>query len=303
VSRHSRPTRQARLPAEASLEQNLLSLIGDFTASDSRRVGGDEARDRFILAGTGAGHGLGMSQYGAKGAAQRGRDYRSILAHYYQGTGVGDVGTFSTNVHGSSEEYLVGVVEAEMNSSWPMEALKAQTVAARSYAYINRRRLDNSPRTQAWVGPHLQTARARQAVEETRGQVVSSGGQTVPAYFHSTAGGCTENNENVWGGSAIPWLRGVTSPWESDSPHWNWRSKAYSREQMQGILNQDGWTSVRSLQSIRIVGRGVSGRATVVEIRGSEGVKRVPGRTFQRIFNAYSPDEEPGLRNTLFGFV
>lgn len=286
-----------------SLEQYLLSLIVDFTADGSRRVGGDEARDRFILAGSGTEHGLGLSQYGAKGAAQRGREYRSILAHYYRGTGVGNVGTFPTNVHGSSEEYLVGVVEAEMDSGWPMEALKAQAVAARSYAYVNRGQLDNTPRTQAWIGPHLQTARAREAVDETRGQVVSSGGQTVPAYYHSTAGGFTENNENVWDGPPISWLRGVPSPWETDSPHWNWRSKLYSREQMQGILSQDARTSVRSLHSIRILGRGVSGRVRLVEIRGSDGVKRVPGPTFRRIFNSYSPDDEPGLRNTLFGFV
>jgi SpoIID/LytB domain protein len=274
-----------------------------YSRPSARRVGGDEARDRFILAGRGTGHGLGMSQYGAKGAAERGRDYLSILAHYYRGTGMGNVRAFSTNVHGSSEEYLVGVVEAEMDSSWPMEALKAQAVAARSYAYVNRGRLDNTPRTQAWVGPHLQTARARQAVEETRGEVVSLGGQTVPAYYHSTAGGYTENNENVWVGPPISWLRGVPSPWEADSPHWYWRSKPYSREQMQGVLSQDARTSVRSLQSIKVVGRGVSGRVTMMEIRGSEGVKRVPGPTFQRIFNTHSPGDEPGLRNTLFGFV
>ena len=266
-------------------------------------MGGDEAGDRFVLAGSGTLHGLGMSQYGAKGAAERGRDYLSILAHYYRGTGVGNVGVFPTNVHGSSEEYLVGVVEAEMDSSWPMEALKAQAVAARSYAYINRGRLDNTPRTQAWVGPHLQTARAREAVDATRGQVVLSGGQTVPAYYHSTAGGYTENNENVWGGPPISWLRGVPSPWEADSPHWNWRSNLYSREQMQGILSRDARTSVRSLRSIKVVGRGVSGRVRFVEIRGSDGVRRVPGSIFRRIFNANSPDDEPGLRNTLFGFV
>lgn len=227
MSRHSRPASRARPAAGASFEQRLLLLIGDFTASDCRRVGGDEARHRFTLAGSGTDHGLGMSQYGAKGAAQRGRSYRSILSHYYRGTGIGNVGAFSTNVHPNSEEYLVGVVEAEMNSSWPMEALKAQAVAARSYAYINRGRLDNSPRTLAWVGQHRHTARAREAVDETRGQVVSSDGHTVPAYFHSTAGGHTENNENVWGGLPTSWLRGVASPWEDDSPHWNWRSNTY----------------------------------------------------------------------------
>jgi stage II sporulation protein D len=195
------------------------------------------------------------------------------------------------------------VVEAEMNSNWPMEALKAQAVAARSYAYMNRNHLDNSPRTQAWVGPGQQTARARQAVAETRGQVVMFAGQVVAAYFHSTSGGWTENNENVWGGRPLTWLRGVSSPWETDSPHWEWRTKSYSREQMQAIVNGDGRTAVGELQTVKIVGRGVSGRVTSVTIVGSAGSKTVSGPTFKSIFNSGTPGDDPILRSTLYAFI
>ena len=293
---------QAKLAEAAALEAALLATIGDFTAGGCRTVGGDEASDNFTLAGSGTEHGLGLSQYGAKGAAAHGKDYRQILAHYYRGTNLDNVGSFGTN-QGESEAYLVGVVDAEMptGSEWRMEALKAQAVAARSYAYINRDRLDNSQNTQAWEPSD--DPRARQAVEETRGQVLKYDGDVVPAYFHSTSGGCTENNENVWGGQPLPWLRGVSSPWEDDSPSWNWRSQTYSRGAMQAILNQDGRTSVGELQSVRILGRGVSGRVTSVEIRGSAGTKRVSGPTFKSIFNAYSPADDPGLRSTLYGFV
>lgn len=293
---------QAKLGEAAALEAALMAKIGDFTAGGCRTVGGDEASETFTLAGSGTEHGLGMSQYGAKGAAARGKNYKEILSHYYKGTSIQNVGSFGTN-QGESEAYLVGVVDAEMPTgpSWGMEALKAQAVAARSYAYINRGRLDNSQNTQAWEPSS--DPRARQAVEETRGQVLTYDGEVQAAYFHSTSGGCTENNENVWGGQPLAWLRGVSSPWETDSPHWNWRSKTYSKGAMQAILNQDGRTAVGELQSIRILGRGVSGRVTSVEIRGTNGTKRVSGPTFKAIFNAYSPADEPGLRSTLYGFV
>ncbi|HEY8108855.1 MAG TPA: SpoIID/LytB domain-containing protein [Patescibacteria group bacterium] len=254
--------------------------------------------DRFALAGGGTEHGLGMSQYGAKGAAQHGRDYRDILAHYYQGSRIIKAGTFSTNM-GSSEEYVARVVAGEMPSSWPMEALKAQAVAARSYAYRNRGNQDCSPRTQACGSG---SARAREAVRATSGQVLSHDGSVIAAYYHSTSGGWTENNENVWGGTPLGWLRGVSSPWETDSPHWYWESKSYSRNQMQAILNQDARTNVGRLETIRIIGRGVSGRVTSVQVVGSGGTKTVSGPRFKGVFNAYSPADEPGLRSTLFGF-
>jgi SpoIID/LytB domain protein len=293
---------QAKLAEASALEAALMAKIGDFTAGGCRTVGKDEASDDFTLAGSGTEHGLGMSQYGAKGAAAHGKDYKGILSHYYKGTSIQNVGSFGTN-QGESEAYLVGVVDAEMPTGpgWGMEALKAQAIVARSYAYINRNRLDNSQNTQAWVPSN--DPRAKEAVDSTRGQVLTYGGDVIPAFFHSTSGGCTENNENVWGGAPLPWLRGVSSPWEEDSPSWNWRSHTYSKAQMQGILNQDGRTSVGELKSVKILGRGVSGRVTSVEISGSSGTKRVSGPTFKSIFNAYSPNDEPGLRSTLYGFV
>lgn len=286
----------SRMEAELLGQQGFNGTADRDFARSNEPVGG-----KFAFVGGGTEHGLGMSQYGAKGAANKGFDYRRILSHYYQGTAIGSVGSFGTN-QGESESYLVGVIEAEMPSDWPMEALKAQAVAARSYAYLNRSRLDNSQRTQAWVGPHLQTERARQAVRETRGQVVTYNGQVVQAFFHSTSGGHTENNENVWGGQPLGWLRGVPSPWEADSPHWTWRTKAYSREQLQAILNADSRTAVGNLGTVRITGRGAGGRVTSVQIVGSAGTKTVSGPRFKSIFNTYSPADEPGLRSTLFGF-
>jgi len=180
-----------------------------------------------------------------------------------------------------------------------METLKAQAVAARSYAYRNQGNQDCSPRTQACGSG---SERARQAARATKGQVLTHDGSVIAAYYHSTSGGWTENNENVWGGTPLDWLRGVPSPWETDSPHWYWESKSYSRGQMEAILKQDPRTDAGRLRTVKIIGRGVSGRVTAVRIIGSEGTKTVSGPRFKSVFNAYSPDDESGLRSTLFGF-
>jgi SpoIID/LytB domain protein len=286
--------------ARAEARERYLSSLDGFSDRNDRDfvkhnepIGG-----RFAFAGGGTEHGLGMSQYGAKGAAQHGWNYKKILSHYYRGTSIKNVGSFSTN-QGDSEAYVARVVAGEIPSSWPMEALKAQAIAARSYAYQNPGSQDCSPRTQACGSG---SDRARAATRATRGQVLTYNGAVIAAYFHSTSGGWTEDNENVWGGAPIPWLRGVPSPWETDSPHWYWESKSYSRSQMQAILNQDARTNVGHLETIKITGRGVSGRVTSMRIIGSGGTKAVSGPRFKAIFNAYSPADEPGLESTLFGF-
>lgn len=291
---------RANLDAARALESSLTSRIGLFAQNNRPFLKNNEpVGDLITFAGSGTEHGLGMSQYGAKGFAERGKNYREILAYYYQGTALASVGNFATN-YGDSEEYLVRVVSGEVSASWPLEARKAQAIAARSYVYRNPLGQDCTPRTQACAAPN---EGAREAVAATRGQVLTYGGEVIQAYFHSTSGGWTENNENVWGGTPLPWLRGVASPYETDSPHWEWRTKSYTKEQMAAILNQDSRTAVGTLQTIKIVGRGVSGRVTSVQVIGSSGVKTVSGPTFKSIFNNNSPADEDGLRNTLFGFV
>ncbi len=290
---------RANLEAARAREAGLTSKIGLFGQNERAFIKNNEpVGDIITFAGSGTEHGLGMSQYGAKGFAEHGHNYRQILSHYYQGSSLGSVGSFQTN-YGESEDYVARVVAGEINGSWPMETLKAQAIAARSYVYKNPQAQDCTPRTQACGSPN---DRIRQA--ETKGEVLTYGGQVIQAFFHSTSGGWTENNENVWGGTPLPWLRGVPSPYETESPHWDWRTKSYTKDQMASILNQDSRTSVGALQTIKIVGRGVSGRVTSVQIVGTNGtVKTVSGPTFKSVFNNYSPADENGLRNTLFGFV
>jgi len=284
---------QANLEAARQLEEMLRNQTGNFSVNDRPFLKNNEPVGNVItFGGSGTEHGLGMSQYGAKGFADRGWNTEKILKHYYRGTEISGGGT-------PSDEYVASVVSGEVNTSWNFEMLKAQAITARSYATVNANQ-DCTPRTQACGQP---TAKAREAVAATKGQVLKYQGQVIAAYFHSTSGGYTENNENVWGGTPLPWLRGVPSPYETESPHWEWNTKSYSKEQMASILNQDSRTAVGTLQTIRIVGRGVSGRVTSMQIVGSSGTKTISGPAFKRIFNNNSPGDEDGLRNTLFGFI
>ena len=168
-------------------------------------------------------HRKGMSQYGAKGRAQEGKNSSDILQAYYGKTPAGKDtgGTISVEGFGNLEfesYYLMGI--AEMPSTFPKEALKAQAIAARSYAYrykqdgrticttqscqvFSKSKADNPP--SEW----------RSAVEETRGQMV----EDVVAYYSSTTGGYLTTmgwdtkcgNQGCWTGDAYEKIAG--SPW------------------------------------------------------------------------------------------
>ena len=111
------------------------------------------------------------------------------------------------------EEYLKGVVPWEMPPSWPTEALRAQAVAARSYATTNMRKhlaeganVCSSVHCQVWKPTHYETT--NQAVDATRGVAATYNGSIIYAFFHAHCGGHTENSEDVWV-SALPYCRGV----------------------------------------------------------------------------------------------
>lgn len=281
----------------------LLSLTGDGTAKNCRRFGADTASGQYTFAGGGLGHGVGLSQFGANGSAQHGKNYRQILAHYYQGTSIGNIGNPKVT-HGNPDEgyktedmdsYVAGVVAGEMPGYLQEpEALRAQAVAARSFAYdlIENQKRNPTDTTDTQEYSSNQSDAERKAAHDTAGQVITFNGKPVTAHYHSSSGGCTENIENVWV-TPQPWHRGVNSPWEDD-PHnnyWNWRRGTFSTADMQSRLSG----SVKgTLQSIRVTARGVSGRAINLDIVGSGGTTRLTGEDFEI---------QVGLPSSLFGFV
>jgi len=126
------------------------------------------------------------------------------------------------------EEYVKGVVPAEVNSAWHPEMLKVQAVAARTYALYQHmlsasRDYDvaASIQDQVYRGRQGVDARVQEAVESTRGLVVTHEGAPIYAAFSSTAAGITEDAMIVWS-KDLPYLKGVECPFDVESPYYQW---------------------------------------------------------------------------------
>ncbi len=129
------------------------------------------------------------------------------------------------------EEYLEGVLPHEMDPDWPLEALKAQAVVARTFTYANRGKfrkdgfdLTADTRSQMYKGMTAVNENVRAAVRQTRGEVLGWKGKLLRVYYHACCGGATTDAGAAWGGDGEtdrP-LKGVRDPWCAASPHMKW---------------------------------------------------------------------------------
>ena len=184
------------------------------------------------------------------------------------------------------EDYVRGVVSLESPSSWPAEALKAQAVAARTYAITTSKAgagWEHYPdtRSQMYGGVGAETASTDRAVAATGGEVVTYDGRPVTTYFFSTSGGRTENFEYAFpGGEPKPWLKSVEDPYDDVSPKHRWQK----RLSMKAADAKLGSLVKGALRGIRVTRRGVSPRIVTAEIVGSRGVTEVSGPTLRARF-------------------
>ena len=337
-----------------------------------------QAASTFYIRGGGDGHGIGMSQYGAYGYALHGADYKTILAHYYQGTALattdpgqtvrvllatgpasftgasavsgsrtrltaattytvkaaGDkltistaagtaVGTFAApltvtapaatplsvpglgSYRGSLQfspaaggvqtvdavgldDYVRGVVSAEMPASWAPAALQAQAVAARTYAITttvggNGYDLYSDTRSQMYGGVKAETASTNAAVTATNGQIVTYAGRPAVTYFFASSGGYTESIQNVWAGATPePWLRGVPDPYDnvSGNPYHSWGAQM----SLAAAARKLGRLVKGSLVGIAVSRHGLSPRIVQAQVVGTRGTSTVTGAQLQGIF-------------------
>ncbi len=182
------------------------------------------------------------------------------------------------------EDYVRGVVSRESPASWPLEALKAQAVAARSYALstgVGGGTFDvyDDTRSQAYGGVAAETAKTDNAVNSTHLQVVMYGTRIAQTFFFSTSGGHTENNEFSslgFGQPAIPYLRGVDDPYEADagSPYEHWKRK-FSIGRMNSALHSIGLRG--KLKNVAVTQRGTSPRIVRANLVGTGGTATVNG--------------------------
>src|SRR3954452_19450218 len=160
----------------------------------------------------------GVTTLGGHGA------YRGVL-EFTPGTFSGLTAVNSVEL----DDYLQGVAPAESPASWPLEALKAQAIAARTYAITTGgSTLYADTRSQMYLGVSAETPASNQAVADTRGQDVTSQGKPVITYFFSPSGGRTEDVENAFGGAPEPWLVSVKDPYDNVSPRHRWQPQTMS---------------------------------------------------------------------------
>jgi stage II sporulation protein D len=182
----------------------------------------------------------------------------------------------------SIEEYLYGVLPSEISPSWHMEALKAQAVAARSFAFYNklaakdkRYDLESSVNSQVYNGFGVEAETTNNAVNATRGLVMSYDGAVVQAFFHANSGGMTEDSREVWGGS-LPYLKCVDDPFCSEGKHYKW-DYTVTLSKLSDNLSRNG-ISVGEIYDIKVLERDDSGRVTQLKFYGSGGTHIIKGK-------------------------
>jgi stage II sporulation protein D len=212
-----------------------------------------------------------------------GRAYRGKLEVAVQGSFLRVVNTVQI------ESYLQGVVAGEMPQTWPLEALKAQAVAARSYALANLVKgkpfdLYSDQRSQVYGGLAGEKPRTSDAVRATAGQVVLYGGKVASTLYFSSSGGKTANAVDVFGVS-IPYLVSRPDPWDKASPYHRWGPVLLGARTVQSRLDVPA----------RVVdAAGVptpSGRLRTVTLQTTAGATSVPAALLRTSL---------GLRSTWF---
>ena len=173
------------------------------------------------------------------------------------------------------EEYLKGVVYAEMPSSFNIEALKAQAVAARTYTKFkmadSTHICDNPSHCQAWLENDYSEnfEKVSKAVEETRGKTVSYMGETIEAFFHSSSGGKTESSKEVWG-KDIPYLVPVESPNEDKIMSTFFSEKEVTYKELKTLINnylgKNQVTTEKLKNKIKIISRTEGDRVNEIKI-------------------------------------
>jgi stage II sporulation protein D len=204
------------------------------------------------------------------------------------------------------DDYVRGVVAAEMPASFAPEALKVQAVAARTYALTSdvggvAFDLYADTRSQMYGGVGAETSGTDAAVAGTAGQIVTYAGSPVVTYFSSSSGGHTENIENVWPGARPePWLKGVPDVYDgaAGDPYHRWGSDL-SLAQASGKLA--GFFKGRLL-GVRVTQHGSSPRILRARVVGTRGSSSVTGTQLQQAFGLLTTYAWFTSVNTYYGW-
>ncbi len=256
--------RQQEILAQKLASLNLPTSLGagPLYCTDDRKLD-PPFRPAFAFFTFGIPHRVGMNQYGAYGRAKAGQNYKDILQAYFNNISFQKKDpNMKIKVQGygekSLEDYVLRIYE--MPESWPLEALKAQAVAARSYAlaYTNNGAGEICTTQACQVfKPDPKSGEWAKAVKETEGEVMVSGSEVVKAWYASTFGGYTFTSGDVWG-SDRSWTRRMRDTTGDISNFSDLFGRAYDRESpcfyaAQGFRSEYGksaWLKAEELADI-----------------------------------------------------
>ena len=201
------------------------------------------------------------------------------------------------------EDYVKGVVPYEMDKDWPLEALEAQAVCARTYAAKTRHPslgFDVCAGTdcQVYYGRNRATAQTDEAVENTEGEMLYYNGTPVDtAVYCASNGGASEDAGNIWNAD-IPYLRGKQDPYEAltNIPNYNW-SVTYTADELTWILEQKGY-SIGTVKNVYVAEFTPLGNVSKVTFEGSQGDVTVKGEVCRTVF--YSSTYNKSVKSQRF---
>ena len=185
------------------------------------------------------------------------------------------------------EEYIQGVLPNEISPKWHIEVIKAQTVAARTFAYfyIEKNKgeiydLTDNTYAQVYKGTINEDPVFNEAIVKTAGEVLVFKNELIQSFFHSVCGGHTENAGKVWGKN-LPYLKGIPCNYCSTAKYYRWE-ETFSEEEILQKLKAHGF-DLENIRSFSPAIRSGSGRWVKVKISGSKKSVLIPGNKFRLI--------------------
>jgi stage II sporulation protein D len=271
----------------------LIGGGGQISFTDASRACGERLKESNGYSFERSGGGVALSSGGGRRIADCGRagGARGSGSVTYSGRGefrgeliaIPASGGLNAVNRVSIDDYVKGVVPNEVPASWPQDALRAQAVAARSYALASTVDGDgfdlyDDTRSQVYAGKSSELGSTNRAVNASAGEVVKDGERTAVTYFFSTSGGETENVEHGFpGAEPRSYLKGVRDPYDDASPYHRWKLKL-SRSEIEARL---GGLLQGRLQEIDVIETGASPRIVRARIEGTAGSEKVSGPELQ----------------------
>ena len=186
------------------------------------------------------------------------------------------------------DDYIKALLPAEMSPGFPKEALKAQAVAARTYAFQHlgkhaKQGFDYCDTThcQAFLGVQKEDSRSNQAVDETAGLVLTYHGSPINAIYQSTCGGKSASNEVIFGGKSIPYLSSVDDQnYCEESPFFKqWEFKVKKEKLLLALQKDDRTNPGSELKEISVEKTDITGHPWKIKIKGQQE-KTITGYEF-----------------------